>query len=59
MKRKKTAVERAVSDRVVIQNSRDQIMSRPDGYYWRTLDGRNEFGPFESCLLYTSDAADE
>ena len=55
MKRKKTAVERAVSDRTAIQQSREQIMSRPDGYYWRTLDGRNEFGPFESLEMALAD----
>jgi hypothetical protein len=24
------------------------IVDRPDGYYWRAPDGRQEFGPFES-----------
>jgi len=26
----------------------EQIMARPDGYYWRAPDGRSEFGPFAS-----------
>jgi hypothetical protein len=55
MKRKKTALERAVSDRTTIQMSRDQIMSRPDGYYWRTLDGRTEFGPFDDLDMAVAD----
>lgn len=25
----------------------EQIMLRPDGYYWEALDGKQEFGPFE------------
>lgn len=25
-----------------------QIMARPDGYYWRAPDGKQEFGPFAS-----------
>lgn len=39
----------------------DQIMARPDGYYWRTADGKQEFGPFESRELAWADmeAADE
>lgn len=24
----------------------EQLMTRPDGYYWRAADGRQEFGPF-------------
>lgn len=39
----------------------DQIMARPDGYYWQTPDGKQEFGPFESTDLALADreAADE
>jgi len=39
----------------------DQIMARPDGFYWRTADGKQEFGPFESRELAWADmeAADE
>jgi hypothetical protein len=45
----------------VAERSPDQIMARPDGYYWRTLDGKQEFGPFESRELAWADmeAADE
>jgi hypothetical protein len=33
----------------VLSDSRiDQIMVRPDGYYWQAPDGRQEFGPFET-----------
>lgn len=39
----------------------DAITLRPDGYYWRAPDGRQEFGPFESheaawADLHASDA---
>ena len=39
----------------------DQVMARPDGYYWRTADGKQEFGPFASRELAWADmeAADE
>lgn len=38
-----------------------QIMSRPDGYYWRAPDSKQEFGPFESRELAMADmqATDE
>jgi hypothetical protein len=51
MPRKKSAVE----------IGQEQIVARPDGYYWRTLDGKQEFGPFESVELAQADleAADE
>jgi hypothetical protein len=29
----------------------DGIELRPDGFYWRALDGRQEFGPFDSLEL--------
>jgi len=39
----------------------EQIMARPDGFYWQTPDGKQEFGPFESMELALADmeAADE
>ncbi len=55
MKRKPTALERAVSGRPDSTPGREQVMSRPDGYYWRTLDGRQEFGPFDSLDLALTD----
>lgn len=27
------------------------IVERPDGYYWQSVDGKQEFGPFESHEL--------
>lgn len=27
------------------------IVQRPDGYYWQSVEGRQEFGPFESYEL--------
>lgn len=38
-----------------------QVMARPDGYYWRAPDGKQEFGPFASVEDAVADmqAADE
>ena len=33
------------------------ITMRPDGFYWRALDGKQEFGPFESLELTRLDRA--
>lgn len=33
----------------------DQIMVRPDGYYWLAPDGKQEFGPFDSRELALAD----
>ncbi|HET8695354.1 MAG TPA: hypothetical protein VFM33_11840 [Aquabacterium sp.] len=37
------------------------IVERPDGYYWRSDDGRQDFGPFETYeqALADRDAASE
>ena len=32
-----------------------QLMHHPDGYYWLTPDGKQEFGPFESVELALAD----
>jgi len=38
-----------------------RIVARPDGYHWIALDGKQEFGPFETLELAQADmdAADE
>ena len=38
-----------------------QVVARPDGYYWRDPDGKQDIGPFESLELALADmgAADE
>jgi hypothetical protein len=39
-----------------------RIVQRPDGFHWIALDGRQEFGPFETAELARAnmiDAADE
>ena len=42
---------------------RGQVVTRPDGYHWTTLDGIQEFGPFETFEAaradMDADAADE
>jgi hypothetical protein len=39
----------------------EQIIARPDGFYWPAPDGKQEFGPFESLELALADmtAAEE
>jgi hypothetical protein len=39
----------------------DQIMARPDGYYWRAPDGKQDIGPFDTYELAAADmgSADE
>ncbi len=32
-----------------------QLMHHPDGYYWVTPDGKQEFGPFDSLELALAD----
>jgi hypothetical protein len=32
-----------------------QLMHHPDGYYWITPDGKQEFGPFDSIELALAD----
>lgn len=38
-----------------LESSEDQIADRPDGFYWRTVDGRQEFGPFDTIELARAD----
>lgn len=33
----------------------DQIMARPDGYYWRAPDGKQDIGPFDTYELAAAD----
>lgn len=56
---KKTASMKAVPE--TSRGNVEQIMARPDGYYWRTPDGKQEFGPFASVedALADMQAADE
>lgn len=51
-----------VSDAVLLpQDSEAAIVDRPDGYYWLSPDGRQEFGPYETyeLALAAGDAVDE
>lgn len=57
-----TGMEPVMQEKESVTDSRlEQIMVRPDGYYWQALDGKQEFGPFESLELALADmeAADE
>lgn len=38
-----------------LEGGEDQIADRPDGFYWRTADGRQEFGPFDTIELARAD----
>jgi hypothetical protein len=62
VKANRVVKEPAVTEDEWVADSRDeQITARPDGYYWQTPDGKQEFGPFESLELALADraAADE
>lgn len=43
---RKTSAMKAVPE--TMDGLHGQVMQRPDGYYWRSPDGRQEFGPFDS-----------
>ena len=32
-----------------------RVVARPDGFHWTTLDGKQEFGPFESTEAAQAD----
>jgi hypothetical protein len=57
----KSAKSKPVAEPDAADRRPEPIMARPDGYYWRTSDGKQEFGPFESLELAQADmeAADE
>jgi len=40
-----------------VEDSPQQILLRPDGYYWQASDSNQEFGPFESLDLAQADMA--
>jgi len=46
---------RAAEEMPLAELAVDQIMVRPDGYYWLAPDGKQEFGPFESRELALAD----
>lgn len=67
MKTHKVPVPKVVSDPSVDKgvlpedSLHEQIMLRPDGYYWLAPDGKQDVGPFKSLDLALADmaAADE
>jgi hypothetical protein len=44
-----------------VDESRQRIVARPDGFHWLASDGRQEFGPFTTLeeTLAAMEAADE
>ena len=48
-------MRRATSPEPALEGAVGDILSHPDGYYWRAPDGRQEFGPFESVALVRAD----
>lgn len=45
-----------------VEGEGGRIVQRPDGFHWIALDGRQEFGPFETLELARAcmfDATDE
>ena len=48
-------------DALIEPDSDEPLILRPDGYYWRATDGRQDFGPFASLELALADrgATDE
>jgi hypothetical protein len=38
-----------------IEESRERIVFRPDGYYWQALDGQQEIGPFDTLAEAQAD----
>lgn len=58
----KTSAAKRLQDAESITDSLvENIMLRPDGYYWQAPDGKQDFGPFESIEMAMADmgATDE
>lgn len=56
---KEDAVEDPIPDQydLVVDESLQRILLRPDGYYWLAPDGKQEFGPFENLEFAQADMA--
>ena len=63
MQRKKPAARKQLvaAQESPAEGDAESILARPDGYYWLTPDGKQEFGPFETLELARAnrEAADE
>ena len=44
-------LEDGQEDEEIIEVEIGQLMHHPDGYYWQTPDGKQEFGPFENLEM--------
>jgi len=42
-------------DALISPDDEGRVIEHPDGWYWMAHDGRQEFGPFESCASARAD----
>lgn len=58
---KTSAAKRLQGAESITDSLVENIMLRPDGYYWQAPDGKQDFGPFESIEMAMADmgATDE
>lgn len=55
-KKRDVAVEDPVADEAeAAEGATGEVIDRPDGFYWRSPDGRREEGPFETSELARDD----
>lgn len=54
-RRRATKVMPRVSVPEESEMSDESFVEHPDGWYWVALDGRQQFGPFDSCTLARAD----
>jgi len=46
---------RTISEHAPEVDSDDGFVQHPDGWYWTAPDGRQQFGPFDTCGLARAD----
>ena len=50
-----SAAKRLQGAESIADSSVENIMLRPDGYYWQAPDGKQDFGPFGSIEMAMAD----